>query len=138
MTTFTCRMTVRFRDLDALGHVNYAVYLTYIEEGFTVLWREVLGRLGTKFSPLEFGCVVVRTEVDYLRSAQFGEELEVKAWVESVGSSSLTAAYEISRPTQKIAEARTVQVVKVMDTTASHMPSDLKSVLRALCGATCD
>jgi acyl-CoA thioester hydrolase len=29
--TFSIPMTVRFGDLDALGHVNNAVYLTYIE-----------------------------------------------------------------------------------------------------------
>ena len=31
MTDFAHRLDVRFRDCDALGHVNNAVYLTYLE-----------------------------------------------------------------------------------------------------------
>jgi acyl-CoA thioester hydrolase len=127
-------VTVRFRDLDALGHVNYAVYLTYLEEGFAVLWRAVLGSVGRELSATEFGCLVVRTEIDYLSAALLGQELEVKVWVESVGSSSFTTAYEVSTASgdQKIARARTVQVVILKSDTEKLMPEDIKSALSAL------
>ena len=34
------RLQVRFRDCDPLGHVNNAVYLTYLEQARFNLWRE--------------------------------------------------------------------------------------------------
>ena len=37
------RLTVRFSDCDPLGHVNNAVYSTYIEQARIVLWRKQLG-----------------------------------------------------------------------------------------------
>jgi acyl-CoA thioester hydrolase len=137
MNFSSCCVTVRFRDLDALGHVNYSVYLTYLEEGFTVLWREVLGRVGIELSATEFGCVVVRTEIDYLSAAILGQELEVKVWVDSVGSSSFTTVYEVStQGAQKVARARTVQVVTLRNRTGEPMPEGIKSALLALASGT--
>ena len=37
------RIEVRFRDLDALGHVNHVVYLTYVEQVRTQYFQDVLG-----------------------------------------------------------------------------------------------
>jgi len=33
---------VRFRDCDAMGHVNHAVYLTYFEQCRLTFWRELI------------------------------------------------------------------------------------------------
>ena len=38
---FTHPIEVRFRDLDALGHVNNAVYLTYLESARIAYWMHV-------------------------------------------------------------------------------------------------
>src|ERR1035438_4606416 len=133
MKRISCNVRVRFRDLDALGHVNYAVYLTYLEEAFTGLGGEVLRRVGRELSAGELGCVVARTEIDYLFAALLGQELEVKVWVESVGSSSFTTAYEVSTAggDQKIARARTVQVVTLKNEAGKPMPEEIKSALSA-------
>ena len=37
------RLMVRFRDCDPLGHVNNAVYLTYLEQARFTLWRQQIG-----------------------------------------------------------------------------------------------
>jgi acyl-CoA thioester hydrolase len=133
MNWTSCRITVRFRDLDALGHVNYSVYLTYLEEAFSALWRGILNRVGRELSATEFGCVVVRSEIDYLDSALLGQELDIKVRVESVGSTSFTTAYEITvvGSDKAIARARTVQVVKFTGDTAMTMPDEIKSALQA-------
>ena len=39
MTPFTHRLEVRFRDCDAMGHTNNAVYLTYLEQARFAHWR---------------------------------------------------------------------------------------------------
>ena len=38
---FTHRVEVRFRDCDPLGHVNNAVYLTYLEQARLMQWRRL-------------------------------------------------------------------------------------------------
>jgi len=40
---FACPIQVRWRDVDALGHVNNATIVTYLETARTELWRERFG-----------------------------------------------------------------------------------------------
>ncbi|MBI3696600.1 MAG: acyl-CoA thioesterase [Acidobacteria bacterium] len=77
MQEIRCSIPVRFRDLDALGHVNYATYLNYLEEAFTRLWVAVLAKTGKTLDVKEYGCVTARTEIDYRSSAQYGDMLDV-------------------------------------------------------------
>ena len=99
---FTLAIRATLRDTDALGHVNNAVYLTYLEE----LLLDWLGPvLGDDF-------VTARVELD-LRSELRHDEGEVTARVslEAVGTSSLTAAVSIQRPSGEVAlEGRTIVV----------------------------
>ena len=46
MPLFRHRLTVRFRDCDAMGHVNHAVYFTYMEQCRFALWRQLGGGMG--------------------------------------------------------------------------------------------
>src|SRR5260221_7112158 len=41
---FVQPIEVRFRDVDAVGHVNNAVYLTYIESARVAWWIQTTGR----------------------------------------------------------------------------------------------
>ena len=84
------RLSVRFRDCDAMGHVNHAVYLTYFEQGRLTFWRE---RTGTP-SP-HTRVIIARAECDYRAPAHFGDELEVRLNIEAIGRSSFTLVYEI-------------------------------------------
>ena len=58
--TFTMSVATRWSDMDAYGHVNNAVYLTYLEEARDHALAEVLATV-----PGETGYVIVRVEVDY-------------------------------------------------------------------------
>ena len=55
--TFDREVATRWRDGDALGHVNHAVFLTYLEQGRDALYSDVLG-LGPEY-------VVARIEIDF-------------------------------------------------------------------------
>ena len=62
------RLSVRFRDCDAMGHVNHAVYLTYFEQGRLNFWRELTG------SPSPHTRVIIaHAECDYRAPAHFGD-----------------------------------------------------------------
>jgi acyl-CoA thioester hydrolase len=108
MTTFEHEIEVRFRDCDALGHVNNAVYLTYLEQARFAHWQRLTGVTGI---PRSF--ILARVECDYRAQATVGERLIVRLHVASVGNSSFTFEYEVvnGRTREVVATARTVQVM---------------------------
>ena len=84
------RLSVRFRDCDAMGHVNHAVYFTYLEQCRLTFWREATGTP----SP-HTRVIIARAECDYRAPARFGDELEIAVGVAAIGRSSFTLGYEI-------------------------------------------
>jgi acyl-CoA thioester hydrolase len=101
------RLTVRFRDCDAMGHVNHAVYFTYFEQCRLTCWRELTGTLHPHTR-----VIVAHAECDYRSPATFGDELEVRMTVAEVGRSSFALAYAIVRAAteQSVADGKTVMV----------------------------
>ena len=53
---------VIFRDVDAFGHVNNAVYLTYFEWARAQLWFALTGAAGL---PTDIGFIVARAAIDF-------------------------------------------------------------------------
>jgi acyl-CoA thioester hydrolase len=59
---------VRFRDCDPLGHVNNAVYLTYLEQARFTLWRQQIGFVARPVSEggkRGEGMILARAEIDF-------------------------------------------------------------------------
>jgi acyl-CoA thioester hydrolase len=116
---FTHHLEVRFRDCDALGHVNNAVYLTYLEETRFAFWRASgLGRQAPDPAPPDgdpaaaaLGVIVARIEIDYRRPAKHGDKLRIHIGVTAIGRTSFTCEYEIVDAADTlIANARSVIV----------------------------
>jgi len=101
--SFVHREPVRFRDLDSVGHVNNAVYLTYLEQARIAF----LSRAGGE-DPL--GMVVARIEIDFRSPARFGETIDVSVTPGRVGNTSFTLHHELRAGDRLIAEASTVLV----------------------------
>jgi acyl-CoA thioester hydrolase len=99
---------VRWRDLDPLGHVNSAVFLTFLETGRDLWLREVLGE---RFSAEQY--VLARIEVDFRAEVPQGTDyVESVHAVEAVGRSSITLNERIVGPSGAVcAEARVVIVL---------------------------
>jgi len=55
-------ITVRFSDLDAMGHVNNATFLTFMEEARFAYFRAVLTR---DQDYLNFEAIIARIEIDF-------------------------------------------------------------------------
>lgn len=104
----TTPLPVRFRDIDALGHVNNAVYLTYLEEARVEYLRRVLGQT----RPSEYAVVVARVEIDYRSAATMEDELFVGTRVTRLGGASFDMDYRIvdKKSGRTIAEAKSVLV----------------------------
>jgi acyl-CoA thioester hydrolase len=95
---------VRWRDVDALGHVNHAVFLTYLEEGRDAFYASILGA-----EPLY---VVVRIEIDLRAEVPLGEkQVTVAVEPERLGTTSMTTRELIRTAAGTLAaQARVVTV----------------------------
>ena len=100
---------VRFRDLDALGHVNNAVLVTLIEQARFYWWQ---GWLGDRSFEME-GFLIARIEVDYRRPIRMSDEVRVELRCTRIGTTSFDLVYRVFRAQDQmlLAEARTVQVM---------------------------
>ena len=101
--TFERLVHVRWRDTDALGHVNHAVFLTYLEEARDAFYTQVLG---------DPHYVVVRLEVDLRAEVRHADQqVTVRIEAERLGTTSLTTRETIVTPSGDVAaEARVVTV----------------------------
>ena len=100
---------VRFRDLDALGHVNNAVLVTLIEQARFYWWQSWLGD-----RPFEAeGFLIARIAVDYRRPILMSDEVRVEIRCVRIGTTSFDLACKVFRAQDQavLAEARTVQVM---------------------------
>ena len=88
----TSKIAIRFADVDAMGHVNNAIYLNYFEQARMQFFQAVIrGDWDWKRD----GIVLARNEVDYMRPLLLQDHVLIDTHVEKIGSKSLTFAYEV-------------------------------------------
>jgi acyl-CoA thioester hydrolase len=113
------RDRVRFRDCDAMGHVNNAVYSTYLEEARI----GVLGDL--------IGFILARVEIDFRSELRNGEDVEVRTRCSRIGTKSFDLEHVISADGRLVADARSVLVSYDYELGASiEVPAELRARLQ--------
>lgn len=106
MTTYTAEIDVRFRDIDAMGHVNNAVYATYLEQARTEYFREVLDADLSQVSS-----VLASLSIDFRRPVTLTDEtVVVDIDVQELGRSSVTMTHEFRVDGAVVAESETTLV----------------------------
>jgi acyl-CoA thioester hydrolase len=119
---FVHHVDVRWRDTDALGHVNHVVFLTYLEEARDAFYARILGS-----DPIY---VVVRLEVDLLAEVRYEDRrVTVQVAVERVGTTSLTTRETILAAAGRVAAH--ARVVTVRWDAASRQPVPFSAPERA-------
>jgi acyl-CoA thioester hydrolase len=100
---FEHTVNVRWRDTDALGHVNNAVYLTYLEEARDAFYLRALG------DPFY---VVVRIEIDFRAEIRHADRtVRAELAIERLGTTSLTTRETLRTAEGEVAaEARVITV----------------------------
>lgn len=98
----------RFRDTDGMGHVNNAVYLTYLEEARAAWFREAVGLRSYR----DVSIILARTCCDFRSPLQAGETLDLGVRVDSIGGKSFRMVYRaVERASGRLVlEAESVQV----------------------------
>lgn len=85
-------ITIRFRDLDALNHVNNAVFITYVEQGRIGYFRKVIGR---NHDWSKFGTLLAHTSIDYLKPILLDDELYCDVEIVKMGEKSFEVSFEL-------------------------------------------
>ncbi len=108
MTRFTTEVQLWFRDLDAMGHVNNVVYLTYCELARTQFYM----KHAFKRALHDIDFILAHVDIDYVASAEWGDEVVVSVWPSKIGESSFTLSYELrdKKSNRLLAKSTSVQV----------------------------
>ncbi len=109
-------MTVGESDLDELGHANNIGYLRWLQDA-AVAHSAAVGLTFQRYVELGGVFVVRRHEIDYLRSALRGDELEVRTHVATVMAAKSERKYDIVRLHDEVVIARAVTTWGFVDTT---------------------
>lgn len=127
---FFIEQTVRFSDMDAIGHVNNAVMLTYFEEARLYYMKDV-GQLKLKMGEGP-SFILAEALCSYRSPAFMSERLKIFCRTAEIGRASITHTYEIREATSDrlVAEGRTVLVCYDYQSQKSMpVPDDLRARL---------
>jgi acyl-CoA thioester hydrolase len=117
------RDTVRWADVDAMGHVNNAVFSTYIEQARI----EALGGLES--------FILARVEIDFRDQVRVGETVEVRTRCSRIGTKSLDLEHEVVAGGRLAAEAKSVLVGFDYESESSvELSDDVRARLTAVPG----
>ena len=101
---------VRFRDTDAMGHVNNAVYHTYVELGRTSYLDDVLERPLRLGSHGETSFILAESRMVHRSPVFFGETVTVETRVTEIGRTSVTMEHRLTVPDSPYGPRRLVAV----------------------------
>ncbi len=129
---YETQIQVTFRDLDALGHVNNAVYFTYLESArIQYITKFMEQSLPNRFDLLSIPIILVEASCTYKSQALFGEKLTVGVGVSRFGTKSFDLMYKIvGEDGRLVATAKTVQVMYNYDTNSAFpIPQEIKTAV---------
>jgi acyl-CoA thioester hydrolase len=105
--TFSTTIELRFSDLDAYGHVNSALYFTYLETARVKLFRDFFREV----TQHGIFTLVARAECDFKIPITLYDNLIVTLWIAKTGRSSFELEYRLHDDQGKTyATARTTMV----------------------------
>jgi acyl-CoA thioester hydrolase len=101
--TFVHREAVRFNDCDPMGHLNNAIFSTYLEQARLAWFGEA------DEQPLG-DVILARTEIDFRSPVSVGETVEIEVRPGRIGTKSFELSYELRASGRLVAEAKSVLV----------------------------
>ena len=104
---FETTVEIRFADIDAMGHVNNAVYFSYFEQARMAHFKERVARI---WDWNEDGVIVARNEIDYIYPVFLNDRMNIRLWVDHVGSKSFSVCYRVVVGERLCAEGKSVLV----------------------------
>ena len=81
---------MRFADLDMMGHVNNAIYFTYMEIGRTKYWKHAIN-----WDWKTTGVVIGQASIDYIAPIFLGDKISMYVRTSRIGTTSFDLEYLI-------------------------------------------
>jgi acyl-CoA thioester hydrolase len=120
------RVTLRYSDMDPLGHLNNAVYSTLYEAGRVDFARDAMGA----HLPEGLDTVLVRIEIDFVAEGRFPGTAEVTTELTRIGGSSFDFAHAITLDGRLLSRARSVcALIDTRTRRAVRFPDSLRAAL---------
>lgn len=88
---FSISIEVRFRDLDAIGHVNNAVFFTYFEQGRNAFFYDAF----QVSNPFDLPFILAHISCDYLKPVKYDSKVTLQMKVGKIGSKSFEFIYKL-------------------------------------------
>lgn len=91
MTTTLTPVQIRFSDIDKMGHVNNATYVTYLE----LARLDYFQKIGGKIDWHKLGIILGRIEINYVAPVVLHDIIVVKTWCSRLGTKSFDLSHSI-------------------------------------------
>lgn len=131
MSAYEVTAEVRFNDVDGMGHVNNAVYFSFLEHARMKFFTEEAGAESEK----DFPFILAHAAIDYKVPIKMGANLQVRMWTSRIGGKSWDFDYEIRDSDKPVtyASGKTVQVAyDYFLERSDRLDGDLKDLVKAL------
>ncbi len=96
-TKFLLDIEKRFRDLDAMNHVNNAVYFTYFEYGRLEFFNQKFQMI----KPIDMSFILAHASCDFLIPVTLDDKITLQVWVSKIGTKSFDLAYKLVNRSDK-------------------------------------
>jgi acyl-CoA thioester hydrolase len=107
----------RFAETDALGHINNAVLPVWFEQARTPIFKIFIPSLDVK----KWTLILAKIEVEFVSEIFYGKSVEIRSYIEKIGSSSCVCYQEAWQSERLVAKGRAV-LVHFNHSTKKSMP----------------
>ena len=139
MTKTNCPVNVsfplRWGEMDALGHINNAVYFSFFEN-VRIKYLEHLG-FATFTPDLHLGAVLAQIDCQFIRQLEYPDTITLGCRIERIGNTSLTMAYEVYSEKLNTIAAKGSSVVVMVNYQTGHkvrVPDEIRQKIAELEG----
>ena len=121
---------VRFADVDVMGHVNNAIYLSYFETARMHYFNQLIGK---DWDWVKDGIILLKNEVQYIKPVLMNDSPTINVSVDHIGNKSFVLSYnlEVLGETKCIGTSTLVSFDNSQQNTTS-IPDGMRSQLEAL------
>jgi acyl-CoA thioester hydrolase len=126
---FTITVTPRFGDIDGLGHINNTVLTNWFELGRNPIFRMFEPDLN--LSHETWTLIMAHTDFDFLGEMFFQYDVEIRTYVQRVGTKSFTTYHEAWQEGRLCVKgSATVVHYDFINKVTTEIPEDIKEKLR--------
>lgn len=83
---------IRFKDVDAMGHVNHANHLTYLELARVTFLDDVFGQ---EIDWKKQGIIIANININYVSPILLRDKIVIETWCSKVGNKSFSLSHRI-------------------------------------------